>query len=144
MSADTKPAEKPDELISRNDVLALINGLAFPPGVKITEAIDGLYTEVEALELRPLPDGGRRITVELFGVHATDLLWVEATRHLSTTEAVRWLVRAGANEALRMEQTARQMARVLAVPVVEARDYVNAEHARGTQRLREQLGPDVF
>lgn len=144
MSRDTESAEKPDELVSRNEVLALINGLSFPPGVKITEAIDGLYTEVEALELRPLPDGGRRITVELFGPHATDLLWVEATRHLSTTEAVRWLIRAGANEALRMEQTARTMARVLHVPVIEARDYVNAEHARGSQRLREQLGPDAF
>lgn len=141
MSPDT---ERPDELISRNEVLALINALAFPPGVKISEAIDALYSNVESLELQPLPDGGRRIAVELYGRPVTDLLWVEATRHLSTTQAVRWLIEAGANEALRMEQTARTMARVLHVPVIEARDYVNSEHKRNTLRLREQLGPDVF
>ena len=141
MSPDT---ERPDELISRNDVLALINNLSFVPPRTFSDAVDELHDAVDALELRPLPDGGRRIAVELYGRPVTDLLWVEATRNLSTTQAVRWLIEAGANEALRMEQTARTMARVLHVQVVEARDYVDAEHKRGTQRLREQLGPDVF
>lgn len=124
--------------VALEDVLALLDDFTLPTGTVGEpavpgEIIDQIHDQVSRMQPRAVPDGGRRIQVELSRLHAGDLRYIEATRALSGGDAMRWAIRTAARECEAREHIARSMARVLQVDLAEARDYVDTERDIGIE-----------
>lgn len=117
-----------DTHVRLDDVLGVLDGYSAPSqSMSPISVVDALHEELAGLRARPVPDGGRLIVAELHGTDPGDLAYIEATRNLSSADAVRWAVRIAARELEQRERLARDMSAVMHVDLVDARRYIDGD-----------------
>jgi len=112
------------------DVLAQLDGFTAGGLTSPASIVDAIYEKLSAVEPRKVPEGGRRIVLEVHDTAAGDLRYIEATRNLSGVASLRWAIHTAAAELVDREGVARRMGRALGVDLQEARQYVDRDRDR--------------